>query len=225
MVIEEGVEKIGAFAFQGCTALKTIKIADSVSTIGSSCFDSCSVLVEINFPKSLKVIPHRMLIGCVSIVELEIPEGIERIEGGVFESCRNLTKVTIPSTVTTIEGGAFGGDYKLTNIEISENNKNYSFSSSMLMSKDKKTLHYVIPNTSEINIPETVELIGYGSVGQYSQRAVLNISKNVKYINEVFTTANITAINVVEENPYFKSENGNLYNKDMTMLYLSLIHI
>ncbi len=219
VVIEEGVEKIGAFAFQGCTALKTIKIADSVSTIGSSCFDSCSVLVEINFPKSLKVIPHRMLIGCVSIVELEIPEGIERIEGGVFESCRNLTKVTIPSTVTTIEGGAFGGDYKLTNIEISENNKNYSFSSSMLMSKDKKTLHYVIPNTSEINIPETVELIGYGSVGQYSQRAVLNISKNVKYINEVFTTANITAINVVEENPYFKSENGNLYNKDMTMLY------
>jgi len=219
VVIEEGVEKIGAFAFQNCTALKTIKIADSVSEIGNTCFGSCTSLVEINFPKSLKTIPYRMLSACEALKELEIPEGITYIDTYAFEFCYNLTKITIPSTVTTINGSAFQNTNKLTSIEISPDNKNYTFSNSALMSRDGKNLYYIVPNTAEINIPETVEVIEYGSVVQYSQRAVLNISKNVKYINEIFTTTNITAINVVEENPYFKSENGNLYNKDMTVLY------
>ncbi len=219
VVIEEGVEKIGAFAFQSCTALKTIKIADSVSEIGNSCFLNCTVLVEINFPKSLKTIPYRMLSTCGALKELEIPEGITNINDMAFEYCTSLTKVTIPSTVTSINGKAFQGDTKLTNIEISDNNKTYSFSNSMLMSKDGKNLYYVISNTAEINIPETVETIGNGALSEYSIRATLNISKNVRNFESLFNNSNIYKINVEEDNQWFKSDNGNLYNKDMTIIY------
>ncbi len=217
VVIEEGVEKIGAFAFQACTALKSIKIADSVSEIGSTCFGNCTALAEINFPKALKTIPYRMLSNCTSLTEIEIPEGIERIDTFAFEVCSNLTRVKIPSTVTSISGSAFQFTGKLTNIEISEANNTYTFSNSSLMSKDGKKLYYVISNTAEINIPETVESIEYGALSSYSQKAMLNISKNVKTINTIFSS-NITEINVVNDNLYFKSDNGNLYNKDMTML-------
>ncbi len=218
VVIEEGVEKIGAFAFQACTALKSIKIADSVSEIGSTCFGNCTALAEINFPKALKTIPYRMLSNCTSLTEIEIPEGIERIDTFAFEVCSNLTRVKIPSTVTSISGSAFQFTGKLTNIEISEANNTYTFSNSSLMSKDGKKLYYVISNTAEINIPETVERIEWGALSAYSQKAVLNISKNVKTIDTVFETNTITQINVVEENQYFKSLDGNLYTKDMTTL-------
>ncbi len=219
VVIEEGVEKIGDFAFQHCTALKTIKIADSVSEIGTTCFEYCTSLAEINFPKSLKKISLRMLSACESLKELEIPEGITYIDTYAFESCHNLTKVTIPSTVTTIVGNAFQYANKLTTIDISPDNKNYTFSNSSLMSRDGKNLYYIVSNTEEINIPETVETIGYGALSGYSRRATLNISKNVKSINTTFDSGKIYPINVVEENQYFKSENGNLYSKDMTILY------
>ncbi len=217
VVIEEGVEKIGVYAFQQCTALKTIKIADSVSEIGSTCFGNCTALVEINFPKSLKTIPYRMLSTCGALKELEIPEGITFISDGAFESCANLTKVTIPSTVTTIYGGAFQNTNKLTSIDISPDNKNYTFSNSSLMSRDGKNLYYIVSNAAEINIPETVEVIENGALSGYSRTAVLNISKNVKNIITWFN-GNITKINVAEENLYFKSDNGNLYDKNMTVL-------
>ncbi len=217
VVIEEGVEKIGAFAFEGCSALKSIKIADSVLEIGNTCFSRCASLVEINFPKSLKTIPYRMLSYCTSLTEIEIPEGIEIIDSCSFEFCSNLAKVTIPSTVKIIVGSAFQYTGKLTNIEISETNNTYTFLNSSLMSKDGKKLYYVISNTAEINIPETVESIEFGALSSYSRKAVLNISKNVKNVSDLFGV-NIIQINVVEENEYFKSLDGNLYNKDMTTL-------
>ncbi len=219
VVIEEGVEKIGAFAFESCSALKSIKIADSVSVIGRTCFSKCASLVEIKFPKALKAIPSRMLESCKALTKLEIPEGIETIDTYAFSECTNLKTITIPSTITNIVGNAFQYTGKLTNIEISKENNTYTFSNSSLMSKDGKKLYYVISNTAEINIPETVECIEVGALSGYSQRAILNIPKGVKTIRTTFENNNITQINVAEENEYYKSLDGNLYNKDMTALY------
>ncbi len=218
VVIEEGVEKIGAFAFQQCTALKTIKIADSVSEIGSTCFENCTALVEINFPKSLKTIPYRMLARCYSLIEIEVPEGIETIVGTAFEYCEYLRKITLPATLTSLDGSAFVGNNKLTNIEISPQNNNYSFSNGFLMSRDGKILIFIIGNLTEINVPNTVETIQGGVFEACPVQAVLNISENVRTISSMFSS-NITRINVVEENQWFKSDNGNLYNKDMSTIY------
>ncbi len=217
VVIEEGVEKIGSAAFQSCSALKSIKIADSVSIIGESCFRACSSLVEINIPSSTKELAYRVL-ESTKISEIILPEGVEKIQSSAFQTCTELTRVVIPSTVNMIVGTAFNSTPKLKNLEISPDNENYSFSDSVLMSRDGKNLYYILPNISEINIPETVENIKGGALEAHSQQAVLNISKNVKSIETVFSRL-ITRINVVDDNPYFKSADGNLYNKDMTIIY------
>ncbi len=217
VIIEEGVEKIGAQAFFACSALKTIKIADSVSSIGQQCFFSCTALTEINFPKSLKEIPMQMVAACKSITQIVIPEGITKIGGYAFWGCSDLKEVEIPSTVTIIDGGVFLGDYKLTKIEISENNETYSFANNSLMSKDGKNLYFVLANTTEISIPETVENIQAGVFESYPRQVVLNIPKSVKSIQTTFGGL-ITRINVAEENPNFKSVDGNLYTKDMKKL-------
>ncbi len=218
VVIEEGLEKIGSYAFQDCSALKTIKIANSVSYIGISCFENCGKLADITLPNSIDAITYRMLSRCSSLETLIIPEGVTQIGELAFEMCVNLKKVVMPSTISSINGTAFNSNTSLKNIEISEDNETYSFANGSLMSRNGKILVYILANTSEINIPETVEIIQNGVCETYPRQAVLNISKNVREIRTIFNN-NITRINVVEDNPYFKSQDGNLYNKEMTEFY------
>ncbi len=218
VVIEEGVERIGAYAFQQCSALKTMKIADSVIGIGSDCFAQCTALTEINFPKGLTTIPYEMLMGCNSLTELLIPEGIQKIDSFAFRNCYKVKKITIPSTVNNIIGNAFTAMSSLNNIDISEENKTYSFQDNVLMSKDRKTLHYVLTNSKTINIPPTVEVIESGALSSFIYNVELIISENVKKINSGFSE-NIVKITVTDANEYYKTVDGNLYSKDMTTLY------
>ena len=214
VIIEEGVEKIGIQAFAQCTALQSIKIADSVSSIGKQCFNMCEKLVEINFPKSLKEISNEMLANCYSLKEVIIPEGIESISPSAFIYDKNLQRVSIPATVRNIGVQAFTGTIKLTNLEISENNKTYSFANSSLMSKDGKTLYFILANVKEVNIPQTVETIQSGSFESFTQKLTVNIPESVKVINSKFS-GNVTRINVDENNLNFTSVDGNLYTKNM----------
>ncbi len=214
IVIEEGVERIGYQAFQGCTALERVKIADSVSSIGMQCFNMCGKLTEINFPKSLKEIPSQMLANCYSLKEIIIAEGIEHIRESTFIYDYNLQRISVPSTVKEIGVSAFEGTSKLTNLEISAKNETYSFANNSLMSKDGKIIYFILANTTEVNIPQTVETIQKGSFESFTQKLTINIPENVKTINSNFS-GNVTRINVAENNLNFKSVDGNLYTKDM----------
>ena len=217
VIMEEGVEKIGDFAFQDCTALKEVDIADTVSIMGDTCFGWCRSLERFKFPNALNTIPNRALSSCVNLVEINIPEGVVNIRNAAFEYCSKIEEIYIPSTVNNIVGSAFQGMASLTNIKIATNNKSYSFSDNSLMSANGKVLYYMLSNKSEIVIPETVEELSSGALIDYSKSATLKITKNVKTISTVIS-GNITKIDVVSDNSYFKSDGGNLYNKDMTNL-------
>lgn len=47
VVIPDGIEEIGWFAFFGCASLKTIKIPSSVTSVGYGAFDYCSPTLTI----------------------------------------------------------------------------------------------------------------------------------------------------------------------------------
>ena len=217
VIMEEGVETIGAFAFQDCTSLKEIHIADSVSSIGNTCFGGCTSLETINFPTSLKEIPPRMLSNCDALTEIIIPEGIENIGNMAFENCDRLIKVTIPSTVNYMGTSIVRTCGKLENIEVSKNSKNYKFEESSLMSFDGRTLYCILSDNDDIvDIPETVEVIKQGSLDNLKSNSTINIGKNVSNIEGI--SGAIKSINVIEENQSYASINGNLYNKDITIL-------
>lgn len=217
VIMEEGVETIGAFAFQDCTSLKEIHIADSVSSIGNTCFGGCTSLETINFPTSLKEIPPRMLSNCDALTEIIIPEGIENIGNMAFENCDRLIKVTIPSTVNYMGTSIVRTCGKLENIEVSKNSKNYKFEESSLMSFDGRTLYCILSDNDDIvDIPETVEVIKQGSLDNLKSNSTINIGKNVSNIEGI--SGAIKSINVIQENQSYASINGNLYNKDITIL-------
>ena len=225
VIIEEpktegkGLKTIGAFAFQNCSAIREISIANTVSKIGESCFHGCSNLAKVNITTGIKVIPLRMFSTCLSLTEISIPEGITTIEDMAFEGCRNIKKITIPTTVTKINGGAFIYCNNLgDNIEIKEGNETFVFENGFLMSKDRKRVWYVAMTSSIINIPDTVETLeGRSLCGESPTSVSLNISESVRAIKSTFSYK-IKSVNVDPNNNNYASDNGNLYNKNMTTL-------
>jgi hypothetical protein len=99
------VSLIGDFAFQDCSYLTTVTMANNVTSIGNWAFSSSS------------------------LSSLAIGSGVSSIGAGAFYGCQ-LTSFSIPNNVTSIGNWAFEYSYNLTNVVIGSgltNLGNYAF--------------------------------------------------------------------------------------------------
>ncbi len=118
IVIQDGVMKIGSYAFSGCTSLTSITIPDSVTSIGSYTFSLCTSLASVTIPDSVTWIANQTFYSCTNLASITIPDSVTWIANQTFYSCTNLTSITIPDSVTSIGNGAFSGCTSLTSITI-----------------------------------------------------------------------------------------------------------
>ena len=121
VVIEDGVTRIGAHAFMGCSSLTEVIISNSVTSIGHEAFRDCEALTKIDIPNSVACIGSGAFDGCRSLVEVNLPDNIETIDHSVFCGCSSLTHINIPNSVTSIEYSAFDSCTSLTEIFIPDN--------------------------------------------------------------------------------------------------------
>jgi hypothetical protein len=77
-----------------------------------------------------------------------------------------------------------------------------------------------MPNLESVTFPESITVIGYESFATCPKLTSVTIPKNVKEIGErAFGYCdNLVSINVAEDNQYYSSDDGILYNKDKTEL-------
>jgi len=78
VILPEGIEEIGADAFNGCVQLTDIDLPDSLRVVGDRAFESCEKLKDLELPEGLKTIGEDALY-CTSIEEIELPDSIETI--------------------------------------------------------------------------------------------------------------------------------------------------
>ena len=88
-------DRLGYYAFYGCSGLTSLTIPSGVTSIGNYAFEGCSGLTS-----------------------LTIPSGVTSIGNYAFEGCSGLTSLTIPSGVTSIGNYAFNGCSGLTSIYV-----------------------------------------------------------------------------------------------------------
>lgn len=93
---------IGEYAFQGCSSLTSVTIADGVTSIGGYAF-----------------------LGCSRLTSVTIPNSVTSIGVWAFDSCKSLTSITIPNNVTTIGWGAFARCSSLSSITVEDGNMYY----------------------------------------------------------------------------------------------------
>ncbi len=100
-VVENGIEKIGDYAFTDCT-FEEIELPPSVKEIGDGAFSG------------------------THLKKIVLSEGVKKLGNNVFEYCAELTSAIIPATVKSIGKAVFCGCQSLTSIRAERGNKVYS---------------------------------------------------------------------------------------------------
>ena len=131
LIINEGVKRIGKYAFNMCHVLKDVQLPNSLETIdeyafsqssalesivvtakellGKGAFNSCSKLTDLEI-KGTKHIGASAIAGGPTLTRLVLGEGIQIIDEEAFNACNNLSEIIIPSTVVYIGNRAFNSN-------------------------------------------------------------------------------------------------------------------
>ncbi len=132
IVIPDGVTRIGDYAFNRCSKLKSVTIPDSVTSIGGNAFLQCPSLTSIKIPISVTSVGTYAFEGCTSLTNITIPDSVKSIYAWAFANCTNLSSLTIPASVTSIGYGLFSNCTSLTDVTLGNgfNTNNLNLSSS-----------------------------------------------------------------------------------------------
>jgi hypothetical protein len=145
-----------------------------------------------------------------SITNVIIEDGVTVIGPGSFLNSANLTSVTLPNSVTHIAPGTFSDCPNLTSLTIDDNGKPI----------DLLGFFVCLPTMTTMIIPRGLTNIGdceyegcNGLTSITTEGGTLQIRSEL-----LLYCANSTSITVEEDNAYYSSEDGVLFNKDRTVL-------
>ena len=112
------LERIGAYAFSGCTALADFALPKSLKEIGDGAFADCRSLTQITIPDNVTRIGAQAFSDCIGLTVALIPEGITQIFDETFFGCIGIKYISLPSGLTSIGDGAFGSCSSLLEAEV-----------------------------------------------------------------------------------------------------------
>jgi len=99
-----GVE---ARTFRECTKLKEVVLNEGLQTIGAGAFSRCQSLQSFALPSTVIDIGWEAFYNCSNLREVVLNKGLEKIGKGAFCRCSSLESITIPSSVIDIGHHAF----------------------------------------------------------------------------------------------------------------------
>ena len=109
-------DKLGDFAFYGCSGLTSLTLPSCVTKIGCYALSSCIGLTSLTLPSSVTEIGEHAFLNCRGLTNFTIPSGVTSIGTSAFFCCYGLISLTIPSSVTAIGSRAFNDCSSLTSI-------------------------------------------------------------------------------------------------------------
>ena len=122
LIITDGVDRIGEYAFYGCSSLTgPLAIPESVTSIGDYAFSSCNSLTgPLTIPGSVMNIGNYAFDGCNGFTgTLTIQEGVVNIGTNAFGACTGFTAVSLPTTIERV-CRAFNGAIGINSVVIAE---------------------------------------------------------------------------------------------------------
>lgn len=111
-------DKLGDYAFYGCSGLISLTLPSGVIKIGEGAFRGCCGLTSFTIPSSVTSISKYAFLGCSGLTSLTIPSGVKSIGWDAFRDCSGLTSLTLPSSVSSIGDYAFMGCSGLTSLTL-----------------------------------------------------------------------------------------------------------
>lgn len=221
------VKEIGKHAFTNCSevwtqrnSLESVELPDGLEIIGDSAFRDCWELERARLPSSIKKIGAYAFSECFKLINLSLPEQLESIGEQAFEECSKMCgDFILPRGVKEIGERAFP---VLSNIIVSEGNSYFTSDSYTLYDKNKtRIVHFCHEHDLQtLRIPETTREIDDEIFWGELKLDKIFIPASLEKIGRLTFVGCGAQIEVDQDNPYFSSESGALFNKDKT----SLIH-
>ena len=222
IVLPDNLITIGEEAFALCENLTKIEIPASVEVIGLNAFYCCTSMNKIIvspenknykteegvlFDKEMKKLIIYPI--CKSGSEYTVPDSVTEIEASSFLECSSLEKIIIPDSVTSIGDSAFYNCVKLANISIPSTVK--SIGERVFENCEKLT---------SVIIPSTVTTIEERAFYCCSEMTSIFIPASVSSIgNNTFgNCSKLSEITVSNDNKYYTSKEGVLFDKSMSKL-------
>ena len=185
-------------------AIESVVINNGVTSIGDNAFSLCSGVTNITIPKSVTNIGSGAFIHC-SLTNLTIPSGVKSIEEFAFQNCQRLTNITIPNNVTSIGKYAFSYCRILSDVTILDG-----------ITRIEDGVFADCDILTSINIPNSVTSIGYFAFSNCTSLTSIVIPDSVTSIGDYafYNCSVLTNITLDENNIYYESIDGNLYDKE-----------
>ena len=93
IIIPDGPEEIGNYAFYNCDGLTSVIIPDSVTSIGEYAFRGCSGLTSVTIGNGVISIGYEAFSVCSGLTSVTIGNGVTSIGRRAFYDCSSLTEV------------------------------------------------------------------------------------------------------------------------------------
>ena len=239
--VPNGVVIVGNL-FSGCTALTSITIPASVTNLGDYAFSGCTSLASIAvdrgnknyasadgvlFNKDMTTILHfpRERAGSYAI-----PNSVTAVKWPLFSDSTRLTSLAIPAGVAAISGMSkwdYWDLHSLTEVTVDQNNKNYASSDGALFNKAMtEMIYFPRGKTGSYTVPNGVNSISWSFFWSCTGLTSVTIPASVTEISGITLVgdygfsdmSSLGSVTVDRDNKNFASEDGVLFNKDMTVL-------
>ncbi|MBQ8725451.1 MAG: leucine-rich repeat protein, partial [Oscillospiraceae bacterium] len=191
-------------------SLKEIHLPDGIITIGSSAFNGCTSLTAIDIPASVEKIENWAFAGS-GLVSVELPDSLTKLGDYAFADCYDLTELILPEAMREI-------DYSVIMNVPADTLK---LPEGLEIIIDKWAYKKAEEDAPDISVPELATTMYFNS---YTGYASLDIGKDIRnfIVPELdeypYFDEKLKEINISEDNPYFCSEDGVVYNKEKTKI-------
>lgn len=207
--IPNSVENIGYASFSNCINLKSIELHEGLLSIDSWAFQYCTSLEKISIPDSVISMDWPTFSYCESLSEVILGTGITEIGARTFEYCSSLQNVEMRGNITNIGDSAFDSCTQLKTFEIPQGVTEIASSTFRRCS-----------SLTDIKINENITRIEGSAFYDCDMLEQILIPSSVTYIGSgAFDSCDgLRSIDVDSGNGNYCSQNGILFDKDITTL-------
>lgn len=224
ITIPDGITSIGINAFYGCRKLKTVTVPQSMDSIESGAFGECGSLVDVYYAGS-KTEWNAIRIEDYNedLLTAKIHYAIEN-DDAITGTCGNNLTWRLKNGLLTISGTGKMDNYDYDNSKAAPWYDYLESITSVIVEEGVGSIgedaFSYCENLAEVKISDSVTSIGKQAFADCNALKIVFIGSGVNKIDKTALKScdNLERIEVSNENRYYRSQDGVLFNKDRTIL-------